>query len=172
MKTNDMVVFRVTLIVSGVAEPFLDLSFGQVGELHQPGDFCIGYKMVFQVAGFQLCQLLFGLFRPQAERISAKSGVLLRKKRKPEQRVKGAASTDHEYQSEEREKKLLPACGEREGGWMVVARFSSLFVWVGWLETLLALCDWLGSPATVRVMGLVTGRFPPGPTYTDKAKQR
>lgn len=67
-------------------------------------------------------------------------------------------------------KKLLPACGEREGGWMVVARFSSLFVWVGWLETLLALWDWLGSPATVRVMGLVTGRFPPGPTYTDKAK--
>lgn len=82
MKTNDMVVFRVTLIVSGVAEPFLDLSFGQVGELHQPGDFCIGYKMVFQVAGFQLCQLLFGLFRPQAERISAKNGVLLRRERK------------------------------------------------------------------------------------------
>lgn len=55
---------------------------------------------------------------------------------------------------------------------MVVARLSSLFVWVGWLETLLALWDWLGSPATVRVMGLVTGRFPPGPTYTNKAKQR
>lgn len=55
---------------------------------------------------------------------------------------------------------------------MVVARFSSLFVWVGWLETLLALWDWLGSPATVRVMGLVTGRLPPGPTYTDKAKPR
>lgn len=169
-----MVVFRVTLIVSGVAEPFLDLSFGQVGELHQPGDFCIGYKMVFQVAGFQLCQLLFGLFRPQAERISAKGRVLLRKERKPEQWVKRAASKDTEYQLEEskKKKKLLPACGEREGGWMVVARFSSLFVWVGWLETLLALWDWLGSPATVRVMGLVTGRFPPGPTYTDKAKQR
>lgn len=55
---------------------------------------------------------------------------------------------------------------------MVVARFSSLFVWVGWLETLPALWDWLGSPATVRVMGLATGRFPPGPTCTHKAKQR
>lgn len=47
----------------------------------------------------------------------------------------------------------------------MVARFSSLFVGVGWQETLLELWDWLGSPATVRVMGLVTGRFPPGPTY-------
>ncbi len=59
----------------------------------------------------------------------------------------------------------VPTCGEREGGWTVVARFSSLFVGVGWQETLLELWDWLGSPATVRVMGLVTGRFPPGPTY-------
>lgn len=49
----------------------------------------------------------------------------------------------------------------------MVARFSSLFVGVGWQETLLELWDWLGSPATVRVMGLVTGRFPPGPTYTE-----
>lgn len=48
----------------------------------------------------------------------------------------------------------------------MVARFSSLFVGVGWQETLLELWDWLGSPATVRVMGLVTGRVPPGPTYT------
>lgn len=47
----------------------------------------------------------------------------------------------------------------------MVARFSSLFVGVGWQVTLLELWDWLGSPATVRVMGLVTGRLPPGPTY-------
>ncbi len=52
----------------------------------------------------------------------------------------------------------------------MVARFSSLFVGVGWQETLEELWDWLGSPATVRVMGLVTGRFPPGPTYTGSEK--
>lgn len=49
----------------------------------------------------------------------------------------------------------------------MVARFSSLFVRVGWQDTLLELWDWLGRPATVRVMGLVTGRCPPGPTYTE-----
>lgn len=65
--------------------------------------------MVFQVAGFQLCQLLFGLFRPQAERISAKGGVLLRKERKPEQWVKRAASKDTEYQLEESKKKKKTA---------------------------------------------------------------
>lgn len=176
VETDDVAVLGVALIVSGVAEPLLDLPFGQVGELHQPGDFRVGYEMVFQVAGFQLRQLLFGLFRPQAERIGAESGVLLRRERKQGRWVKRAAGADAEHRSERKnekaptKKKLLPACGEREGGWMVVARFSSLFVWVGWLGALLALWDWLGSPATVRVMGLVTGRFPPGPTCGDKAE--
>lgn len=63
--------------------------------------------------------------------------------------------------------RAILTCGEREGGWTVVARLSSLFVGVGWQGTLLELWDWLGSPATVRVMGLVTGRFPPGPTCTE-----
>lgn len=52
----------------------------------------------------------------------------------------------------------------------MVARFSSLFVRVGWQETLLELWDWLRNPATVRVMGLVTGRLPPGPTYIASEK--
>lgn len=81
MENNDMAVFWVALVVPGVTEPLLDLPLCQVGELHQPGNFCIGDKMVFQVAGFQLCQLLFGLFRPQTECISAESRVLLRKER-------------------------------------------------------------------------------------------
>lgn len=59
-----------------------------------------------------------------------------------------------------------PTCGERDGGWTVVAFLSSLFPGLGWQENPLALWDWMGMPATVRVMGLVTGRLPPGPTYT------
>lgn len=81
MENNDMAVLGVALVVPGVTEPFLDLSLCQVGELHQPGDFCIGDKVVFQVAGFQLCQLLFGLLRPQTECVSAEGRVLLGKGR-------------------------------------------------------------------------------------------
>lgn len=65
-----MAVLGVALVVPGVTEPLLDLSLCQVGELHQPGDFGVSDKVVFQVAGFQLCQLLFGLLRPQTKRIS------------------------------------------------------------------------------------------------------
>lgn len=71
VENNDVAVLGVALVVPGVTEPFFDLSLCEVGELHQPGDFCVCDKVVFQVAGFQLCQLLFGLLGPQTECVSA-----------------------------------------------------------------------------------------------------
>lgn len=76
-----MAVLGIALVVPGVTEPLLDFSLCQVGELHQPCDFSISDKMVFQVAGFQLCQLLFGLLRPQTECISTEGRILLRKRK-------------------------------------------------------------------------------------------
>ena len=55
MENDDMAVFGVALVVPGVTEPFLDFSLCQVGELHQTGDLGITDKVVFKVAGFQLC---------------------------------------------------------------------------------------------------------------------
>lgn len=128
-----MAVFRVALIVSGVAEPLLDLSFGQVGDLHQPGDLGVSYKMIFQVAGFQFSQLLFGLFRPQAESVSAKSRVLLREE-KQEQWVKREESPGAGYRSEEGRKKncFLPVVKERGAGWWLHVSAHCLFGWAGW----------------------------------------
>lgn len=77
MENDHMAVLGVALVVAGVAEPLLDLALCQIGEFHQPGDLCIRGKVVLQVAGFQLCQLLFGLLGSQTERVSAEGRVLL-----------------------------------------------------------------------------------------------
>lgn len=81
MENNDIAVLGVALVVPGVAEPLLDLSLCEIGKLHQSGNFRICDKVVLQVAGFQLGQLLFGLLGTQIECVCTEGRVLLRKGR-------------------------------------------------------------------------------------------
>lgn len=82
VKHDDVAVLGVALVVPGVTEPLFDLPFRQVGKFHQSGNFSICDKVVLQVAGFQLRQLLFGFLRSHAECVNTEGWVLLRDRRK------------------------------------------------------------------------------------------
>ena len=140
VENNDVAVLGVALVVPGVTEPLLDLSLCQAGDLHEPRDFCIGDKVVSQVAGLQLRQLLFGLLRPHTECVSAEGRVLLREREREKFYVKQVLlvcwlqwehNTKHIFVWKPALRLSSPVEKEREvGQWWLVSAHCSLR-WAG-----------------------------------------